>query len=283
MNRQRNLGFTLVELLVVITIIGMLMGMLVPAVQAVRENARRSLCLNNVAQLSKAALGYAGNLNVYPGYRNVVRDTEVGWGAMLLPNLERKDLWDALRNGSGDWRKPLPTMVCPSDPPDAAGGGPCGYTANGLIFRDGRLNSVNLPRSYDYVTGNDGAGTTLLIAENLKVDLTNTSDPMHWQHDWWTADQLKVSFGYPIEYGDKAYASVYPKEMEKNVKSAHSGGVNVAFCDGHGQFLSEDVGFQNVTGGDISVYRALVTPDGGLRGDGSNPEAPIDTSQYAPK
>ena len=147
MNRQKNLGFTLVELLVVITIIGMLMGMLVPAVQAVRENARRAQCLNNVVQLSKAAMGYSGNLNVYPGYKNVVRDTEVGWGAMLLPNLERKDLWDALRNGSGDWKKPIQTMVCPTDPPDSMGGGtgPCGYTANGLIFRDGKPNSANPP------------------------------------------------------------------------------------------------------------------------------------------
>ena len=132
------------------------------------------------------------------------------------------------------------------------------------------------------MTSNDGAGTTLLIAENLRVDLTNTNDAMHWQHDWWTSEQLKVSFGYPIDYGDKAYASAYPKEMENNVKSAHSGGVNVAFCDGHGQFLSEDVGFKTVTGGNLTVFRELVTPDGVLKGDGNEPETPIDTSQYIP-
>ena len=64
--RQSNRGFTLVELLVVITIIGMLMGLLLPAVQAARESGRRNTCLSTLHNLAIAAQAYEGHASRSP-------------------------------------------------------------------------------------------------------------------------------------------------------------------------------------------------------------------------
>ena len=82
-NRQ---GFTLVELLVVIAIIGILIGMLLPAVQNVREAARRTTCLNNLRQLVLAAQNYETALQRFPPGMN---GSTVGWLGTALSRSER--------------------------------------------------------------------------------------------------------------------------------------------------------------------------------------------------
>src|SRR5438093_1380156 len=69
----RGYGFTLVELLVVITIIGMLVALLLPAVQGARESARTTQCLNNIGQLAKAMVTYDVSRQNFPGYIQVVK------------------------------------------------------------------------------------------------------------------------------------------------------------------------------------------------------------------
>jgi prepilin-type N-terminal cleavage/methylation domain-containing protein len=93
--RGRLAGFTLVELLVVIAIIGVLVALLLPAIQAAREAARRSQCQNNLKQLSMAMLNYEGSQKVFPPS---VLPSIGGWSAQarVLPFLEETNLYHGI-------------------------------------------------------------------------------------------------------------------------------------------------------------------------------------------
>lgn len=106
-NRRRNQngrwpvsrpGFTLVELLVVIAIIGVLIGLLLPAVQAARESARRVQCANNLKQIGLAIHHYHDLYGVFPS-GNLPQPNDApswAWSALLLPELEQQNLHDRL-------------------------------------------------------------------------------------------------------------------------------------------------------------------------------------------
>ena len=89
--RCRFPGFTLVELLVVIAIIGVLIGMLLPAVQSSRESARRISCVNNLKQIGLAALSFENENGALPP-RCQTSAPYHGWGPIFLPYLEEKGL-----------------------------------------------------------------------------------------------------------------------------------------------------------------------------------------------
>ncbi len=119
-------GFTLVELLVVITIIGILVALLLPAVQAAREAARRLQCSNNLKQIGLALHNYHTAHNVLPfgsAYRDPPRFMRT-WAAMILPQLEQGALYDQLDFSKTVHVEPnrtlvrtvLPVYACPSDP-----------------------------------------------------------------------------------------------------------------------------------------------------------------------
>lgn len=103
LGRRHNPGFTLVEMLVSIAVIGLLMALLLPAVQMARESARRSQCRNNLKQLSLAVHNHEETFRVYPsdgwGWKWIGdpnRGTGVnqpgGWIYQILPFIERSDL-----------------------------------------------------------------------------------------------------------------------------------------------------------------------------------------------
>jgi prepilin-type N-terminal cleavage/methylation domain-containing protein len=128
--RRRSAGFTLVELLVVIAIIGILVALLMPAVQAAREAARRVQCANNIKQVSLACLQHASSLGFLPtggwawgwaGDANRGYDFHQpgGWHFNILPYIEQKTLHDLGVNnlavgGQQTCQTPIPMYSCPS-------------------------------------------------------------------------------------------------------------------------------------------------------------------------
>jgi prepilin-type N-terminal cleavage/methylation domain-containing protein/prepilin-type processing-associated H-X9-DG protein len=134
-NLHHRRGFTLIELLVVIAIIGVLVGLLLPAVQKVREAASRMKCASNLKQVGVALHNYHDTFNYFPpGYIDgntnpaSTPDNDVGpgwgWASFLLPYMEQQNLYNQIDFSQGVGlgsnvavsQVPLTIYQCPSDP-----------------------------------------------------------------------------------------------------------------------------------------------------------------------
>lgn len=174
---RRTSGFTLVELLVVIAIIGVLVALLLPAVQAAREAARRSQCQNNLKQLGLAALNYESTRGSYPPGAVYYLDGGgeanpsylyygTNWAIESLPYMEQQSLYDQYTHESGGRnvhnrevdtangidnlsvvQADLQGMLCPSNQ------SPRGPVLGNSPFNGNLSNTGYGPSSYKGVTG----------------------------------------------------------------------------------------------------------------------------------
>jgi len=191
LGETRLRGFTLVELLVVIAIIGILVALLLPAIQAAREAARRSSCLNNMMQLGLATHNYEFNYEALPPgvtdtkgpIRNEPQGQHVSWLVKILPYMEENALWRKFDQAAGAYADvnaevrsvPVSVMICPSFPGEKTNKAktiaittyagcyhdveaPIDADNHGLMFLNSRVR-------FDEIE--DGSSKTLLIAEKL--------------------------------------------------------------------------------------------------------------------
>ena len=187
--RSRRPAFTLVELLVVIAIIGILIALLLPAVQAAREAARRVQCTNNLAQLGLALQNYdSAHQTLPPGVvdakgpiRNEPKGYHMSWLVQILPYMEEQVTFEHVDFSVGAYdRKNDPvaavqiaTFACPSDarrwgsdinnrwPSNYAGchhdvEAPIDADNHGVLFLNSRIHGPEIP---------DGASHTLFVGE----------------------------------------------------------------------------------------------------------------------
>jgi prepilin-type N-terminal cleavage/methylation domain-containing protein/prepilin-type processing-associated H-X9-DG protein len=291
---QARKAFTLIELLVVIAIIAVLIGLLLPAVQKVREAANRMRCTNNLKQLGLAlhhfadahdgrfppvkVLGPAPQVGVpWPGIKH-------GLGVFLLPFIEQQALyhlyrWDVSGGDEGNQpvgSAPLRIFQCPSAEPDRymtfgvfetyGGKGACGdYAPTERVdpalastgCDKGSMEENVLTRITDI---KDGTSNTILLTEDA-------GRPRAWRAGLPGEDQVVLGCGWcgfnnPLTIqGSTPDGQTRPGSCALNctnegeVYSFHPGGANAVFADGSVHFLKVGI--------DLRVLAALVTRAGG--------------------
>jgi prepilin-type N-terminal cleavage/methylation domain-containing protein/prepilin-type processing-associated H-X9-DG protein len=186
-------AFTLVELLVVIAIIGVLVALLLPAVQAARESARRAQCQNNLKQIGLAMLNYEDTFKTLPGGVGRWGCCWGTWQVRILPFIEQRAMADLYRNSDGNdatgprygaapnntnvTTKRIKALTCPSDRPNAPTGNITNHnyavnfgntsffqaTLNGILFQGAPF------RAYTGSTSDDGPPDAASVASFNKV------------------------------------------------------------------------------------------------------------------
>ncbi len=290
MGYRRSDGFTLIELLVVIAIIAILIGLLLPAVQKVREAAARMSCQNNLKQIGLALHNYASaNDSRFPPTRVKAPTNKFrAWTPIVISYVEQDNVarqwdfntrWDQGTNLVLAQVK-MKVFMCPSAPDDRPAPvqpplGPCDYLvfhrirprfyqANGLPVPpselDGAMHLVNHTRIVEIA---DGTSNTILVTEDAGQPASYilgraTGNVLPEGRGW--ADPDGVSGSVDGSRQDTGAINGRSNPVGRCIMncnnfsepySFHPGGINVCMADGSVRFISQNVS--------AATYAALVT------------------------
>ncbi len=283
-------GFSLIELLVVVAIIGLLLAMLLPAIQNVREAARRTQCANRLHQMGLALHNYHNTLGRFPA--GIIEENGLLWSGSLLPFLEQQNVVESMRPDM-DWTDPanaaalqiiFPMYRCPSAaaPLRQDHGVPDRVPATYLAVASGTLGreSGTPPTLYDaeqdglffrdsgtkFRDVRDGTSYTAAIGETL-VDVTITA-PDHFGIpqllDHWcvgtstfSANEVSEAIGstaVPVGVADSHDPRIFIEDKELSYSSRHPGGAQMLFIDGRMQLITDSI--------DRQIWSAVGTRNG---------------------
>lgn len=292
---RRKPGFTLVELLVVIAIIGILIALLLPAVQAAREAARRMQCSSNLKQIALAMHNYHGSLNVFPpGYVSSNPGTKgstswcrsgsvqgAPWTVMLLPYLEQQSLYDRfdfsvpfqktsnqMAPPNDQYIEPLSVYRCPSD----ARAGTEKYTCYFGVQGGGTApDCANISCSAPGERGFYVSGILYGGSEVTFRDVTDGTSHVfmvgesRYGNAFWgsSAKQDNCAFSQNLA-GAQDQINLFPYagvHSTRGFSSFHPGGCQFAMVDGSVHFVTETI--------DLTVYQQSGQRDDGFPIEGA--------------
>lgn len=283
MNRRLKDGFTLVELLVVIAIIGVLVALLLPAVQSAREAARRMQCTNNMKQIALAMHNYHDANNAMPAgyiYRGGNGKCNYGWAVAILPYIEAGNfytqldpgkipLYDRYKSGASATDKqllqtPFPFYRCPSDQTkklaesctfgsadhfDVAVSnyvGCAGWTTKYPIKADDGGGMLYGNSWLNFGDCTDGTTNTMLIGERDYRHHAATWLGVGRNDSYGNEGTLRNLFRASFTMNFDYIKAGSPENQGKGIASEHTGGSNIAMTDGSVHFVSQTTNSANV-------------------------------------